>query len=44
MIHAVRTGAMDDSDGPAIRMLHDDDRDPEIERSKSAASLGEGGD
>jgi hypothetical protein len=34
---------MDDWDAPAIRMLHDD-RDPEIELSKSVASLGEGGD
>lgn len=41
VIHAVRTGAMDDWDGPAIRMIHDDDSDPEIDRSVSVSSLSE---
>jgi cbb3-type cytochrome oxidase maturation protein len=31
VIHAVRTGAMDDWDGPAQRVLFDDDRTPELE-------------
>jgi len=41
VIHAVRSGAMDDWDGPAYRMIQDDDRDPEIERSKSVPALSE---
>ena len=36
VIHAVRTGAMDDWDGPALRMIDDDDRDPELEAPRSA--------
>jgi cbb3-type cytochrome oxidase maturation protein len=46
VIHAVRTGAMDDWDGPALRMIQDDDRNPELDRSVSAAdaTLGEGGE
>ena len=31
VIHAVRSGGFDDWDGPAERLLYDDDRDPEID-------------
>jgi len=31
VIHAVRTGGFDDWDGPAMRMLEDDDSQPELD-------------
>jgi nitrogen fixation-related uncharacterized protein len=37
VIHAVRSGAFDDWDGPAHRLVHDDDGIPEIE----ATNLGD---
>ena len=30
VIHAVRSGALDDWEGPAQRLLHDDDSAPEL--------------
>jgi cbb3-type cytochrome oxidase maturation protein len=31
VVRAVRAGAFDDWDGPAMRLLQDDDRTPELE-------------
>ena len=36
VIHAVRSGAFDDWEGPAQRMLHDDDSAPELTTKQRA--------
>jgi len=41
VIHAVRTGAFDDWDGPAERHLYDDDDTPELDAARY--ELGEDG-
>lgn len=41
VIHSVRTGAFDDWDGPAHRLVQDDDETPEIDAKSTEKAPGE---